>query len=400
MVIFSLALAAGAAYAVPTSPRGVSTVSIDNPVPVGKSPTTGLDWTGDYKPILVQINNYVPSRPQWNLSEADIVYEAINAGYGNGIDRRYHTRYTGVYSDNHPSFVGPVRSARIHHLSLRDEWDAVLVHWGGNDWKDSQGKPLITNILGYFKAHNISTSDPYDFSVDGANDGHDYNGSENNLNDQLTRSTKGEYARNGENNAIANLDVIAAAYWPKDFTAHSHAYQFTDTPSEGIDGAVEISIVYGDDFAPSYTYNPVSKVYERSYCGEPEIDGYTKKRIVASNVIVQRATTTFYNGMADGVLIQLVGEGEADLFIQGRHIPAKWVRKGDSDRTIFYNSLGVEIPLAPGKTWIQLITNTMDYTYTRPDGSVITQKPGKTASDLETMSLDPESEQRVQTESD
>ena len=79
-----------------------------NEVPEGKSPTTGLDWEGEYRPVLVQISNSDGARPHWNMSEADIVYESLLWGPG-------HTRYSCLFNDNHPEFVGAVRSARLHH---------------------------------------------------------------------------------------------------------------------------------------------------------------------------------------------------------------------------------------------------------------------------------------------
>ncbi|HIT69578.1 MAG TPA: DUF3048 domain-containing protein, partial [Candidatus Aphodomonas merdavium] len=87
-----------------------------NEVPEGKSPTTGLDWEGEYRPVVVQISNSAEARPHWNMSAADIVYESLLWGPG-------HTRYTLVFNDNHPDYVGAVRSARINHCQIRQEWD-------------------------------------------------------------------------------------------------------------------------------------------------------------------------------------------------------------------------------------------------------------------------------------
>ncbi|MDR1570611.1 MAG: DUF3048 domain-containing protein [Oscillospiraceae bacterium] len=408
LVLIAAVIVSACAYAVPISPRAQTSGSgfslfNDNPVPFGKSPTTGLDWTGEYKPVLVQVNNYLPSRPHWNLSAADIVYETINGGYGNSNDRRYVTRYTAVYNDNRPTLVGAVRSARVHHLSLREEWDCPIVHFGGNDWYADSAKknPLPTNILAFFRQQNVSTSDPKDFSIDGANDGHDYNGSNNDFTQQLTRWTQSGEPREADHNAVANVELIVNEYYPEDYAPRNHAFSFTDTPPTGFDSAIALSIEYGEDYLPSYTYNEATRTYERSYCGEAQYDGYSKERLVASNVIVQRATTTFYNGMSDGVLIDLVGEGDADIFVGGRHIPAKWIRKNLADRTVFVDQMGVEIPLLPGKTFVQIIANTMNYTYTRADGSVITQTPDSNKiTEMENMEFDPESEERVRTESD
>lgn len=334
----------------------------DNEVPYGKSPTTGLDFTGTYQPVMVQISNASQARPQWNLSEADIVYEAIIWGPG-------HTRYTAIYNDSHPAFVGPIRSIRLHNAQLRHEWDCPLVFWGGQDMAG-------TSVKDFFKEQNV----PESMRFDGT-------GSFGKSVAAITARSSGEYARPAPHNAYANLQALMAEYYPTDYTPRNHAFQFTDTPAMGFDSATEIAISYGNDYNPSYVYNAAMQLYERSYNGEPEYDGYTNERIVASNVIVQRTKHTYYNGIASRPIIETTGEGEAEIFIGGRHISGKWVRKSLSDRTVFVDSTGVEIELLPGKTFIQIISNTMDFTYTREDGTKVTVSYDKEISDMEAMEL-------------
>lgn len=361
----------------------------DNPVPQGYSPTTGLPFTGEYKPLLVQVNNYVESRPQWNLSKADIVYETINAAFGASGLKRYHTRYTAVYSDEHPAFVGPIRSARVHHMSLREEWDAPIVHWGGTDWADS---PL--NINTYLKNHNVSINDPNDYSINGI-DGHDNTGTLNDSNAQLTRATVGEYARTGDNNGVANLDVIVSKFYPTDKIPPNHAFRFVNQiPQVGVD-VIGLSIKYGDAYEPEYTYNASTRVFERSYDGKPQIDGYTNERIVASNVIVQRVPTKFIASNSAGVSMELVGVGKADLYIGGKCIVGNWVRASESSRTVFVDDNGAEIPLMPGKTFIQIIPTSLEYTMTRADGTIQNMVMDGVIAETELEEIDPVTEQEA-----
>ncbi|HML45767.1 MAG TPA: DUF3048 domain-containing protein [Clostridia bacterium] len=334
----------------------------DNEVPYGKSPTTGLDFTGIYQPVMVQISNATGARPHWNLSEADIVYEAIIWGPG-------HTRYTAVYNDSHPAFVGPIRSIRLHNAQLRQEWDCPLVFWGGQSMAG-------TSVKEFFKTQNV----PESILFDGT-------GGFGKAVADITARSSGQYARIAPHNAYGNLEALLSEYYPADYTSRNHAFQFTDIPAMGFDSAAEIAISYGNDYNPSYTYNAAAQVYERSYNGEPEYDGYTNERIVASNVIVQRTKHTYYNGIASRPLIETTGEGEAEIFIGGRHIRGKWMRKNLNDRTVFVDATGVEIQLLPGKTFIQIISNTLDFTYTRDDGAKITVSYDKAISDMEAIEL-------------
>ncbi|MDR2504990.1 MAG: DUF3048 domain-containing protein [Oscillospiraceae bacterium] len=327
-----------------SSPTTAVRAFSDNPVPFGKSPTTGLDFTGEYKPVMVQISNgYEGDRPQWNLSEADIVYESIYWGPG-------HTRYSAIFSDNHPSFVGPVRSARIQHVMLREEWDAPFVFWGGQ-------KDAGTNIYDLMDSYKLKRAFRWD-------------GTSNDTVKYMGRSS-GQYARPNPHDAIADIAALVANMWPVDHIPKSHAFKFSDETPKGNDTAVEIEINYwpGKEwYHPSFKYNAATGVYDRYYNGELSIDGYSGEQMVAANVIVQRQKLTYYNGTSSRPIYEVVGEGEADIFIDGQFIRGKWIRSSINDRTVFTTSLGVEVALKPGKTFIQIIPNTLDYTYTNADG--------------------------------
>jgi hypothetical protein len=344
-----IALNATGALAVPIAGRssaagGGALQYSDNPVPYGISPTTGLPTVNmEYKPLIMVMSNQPEARPHWNMSEADIVYEAVYSGPS-------HTRYTLVYNDTMPDMAGGLRSARVFSASLRQEWDCPFVFWG---WQTLTG----TSVSDYFKQHNVDLK----FQI---------NGVTNKYEDVLFR-TSGQFARRSPHNAAANLAAISAKYYP-DYTPRNHAYKFSDTVQNGYDSAVAVNINYGEDYNPTYTYNEAQRLYERSYNGQPEMDGYTGKRIVASNVIVQRVKLMFFNNTSSRPVYELVGEGLADMFIGGRHIQGKWVRNSDDSRTVFIDFMGNEVPLLPGKTFIQLVANTLDYTYTRQDGAVIT----------------------------
>ncbi len=142
LVVSSVAVAAPMTSNQTTMPHSYQTgVASIIEVPEGKSPVTGLDFDGLYRPMVVQISNSAEARPHWNLSEADIVYESIYWGPA-------HTRYTAIYNDNHPDYVGSIRSARVNHCEIRQEWDAPFVYFGG---QEDPG----TSILDYFKQQGV-----------------------------------------------------------------------------------------------------------------------------------------------------------------------------------------------------------------------------------------------------
>lgn len=318
-----------------------------NEVYDGLSPITGMPWTGEYRPIVVQMSNASQARPHWNLSEADIVYESILWGPG-------HTRYTAIFNDNHPDYVGPLRSARINHCEIREEWDAPFLFYGGQQDSGS-------SIYDFFKQHNVPESMRFDGTW-----GRPYN---NALGRDQTRVSP--------HNAYADLQRLATEFWPKDENGadhkpKQHALKFSNTPTRGPDSAVEIHVVYdAKDYYPSYKFNPQTRVYERYYNGEKMIDAKTDKTIVASNVIVQFTEMRYVNNRPSRPLIQMTGGGFFDAFIDGRHLRGTWERKSLSDRTVFMDSSGEEITLLPGKTFIQVIPMDMSYKYITEEGSEV-----------------------------
>lgn len=349
-VIFTLLMSvtAGAApmtYNNLTMPSAYTTGAYGvNEVPDGKSPTTGLDWEGEYRPVAVQVSNSAEARPHWNMSAADIVYESLLWGPG-------HTRYTLIFNDEHPDFVGAVRSARLHHCQIRQEWDCPFVFYGG---QDTSG----TSIYDFFKDNSVGT----EFRFDGVKGGV---GSK-----VLSRSNE----RVSPHNAVVDLKALVEENWPADedgnpYKPTSHAFKFSeDNYTKGYDTAISMDFSYADDYEPSYVYNVDEGVYERYYNGEQQYDGYTEEPIVASNVIVQFCETYFYNGSASRPVVEMTGSGVCDVFVGGGHIRGTWSRKALGDRTIFMDMNGEEITLKPGKTFIQVIASSDVFEYTEANG--------------------------------
>ena len=128
----------------------------ENKTPDGISPTTGrtlsklyvpegyagLAATGRYLPMLVQIGNDgggVGNRAPWGVAYADILYETP-------LTRSHETRITAVFSDMIPDSVGFVRSARIGHVWLSEEWGGGFLFYGQQEVEGSDVKAEIKRI--------------------------------------------------------------------------------------------------------------------------------------------------------------------------------------------------------------------------------------------------------------
>ena len=75
--------------------------------------------------------------------------------------------------------------------------------------------------------------------------------------------------------------------------------------------------------------------------------------ITFSNVIVQGITMKWKGSTRPDPV--LIGTGNADYFIGGRHIAGVWEREDYNSRTVFYGPDGEEIELQRGRTLIILM---------------------------------------------
>lgn len=310
-----------------------------NPEVPGESPVTGLSWEGSYMPMLVQIDNAdggIGDRAPWGASQADIIYETP-------LHKNGDTRLSYLFSDVVPESVGPVRSARLTHVELREEWDCGFLFYGGQEYEG-------TNILDAFRENGTNKSLLFSGMVSEGKPWKKY----------YTR-VKG---LPGPHDIDANVKAMQALI-PADTKAPSRPYLFTDElPSLG-DFASSISITLKlAKYSSNFTYDPESNVYLRYVGGEPYIDKSTGEQLSFSNLIIQRTNVSFYHGISDRPLTVNIGSGNADIFIGGRYIPGYWVRTSMKQRTVFFDQEGNELKLQRGKTFISMIDYSSPVTYT------------------------------------
>lgn len=311
-----------------------------HPAIEGESPVTGLPWTGTYLPMLVQIDNDqggVGDRAPWGAAQADIIYETPLHGGG-------QTRLSFLFSDVIPESVGPVRSARVTHAELREEWDAGFLYYGG---QDADG----TSINDVFRKTGASKK------------GVLFQGTASE-----SKPWKQYYTRvsglQSPHNVDANVKAMQALI-PEGFTPPVRPFLFTDELSYTGESATEISIKQRNTaYASSFTYDPVANVYWRFVNGQPYIDKNSQAQLSFANLIIQRTKVTYYNDDPARPVTVDVGSGNADIFIGGKYIPGTWVRTGIKERTIFFDQDGNELQLQRGKTFISMVDYSIAVSYT------------------------------------
>lgn len=363
----------------PTEKRGIQLQKVgDNTVEAGISPTTGrtlstlsvpegftgMAKTGRYLPMMATIGNDdggVGNRAPWGAAYADVVYETLLYRASGPT-----TRLLFVFNDIIPDSLGPIRSVRVTHVWLREEWGAAFMYHGQQTYDGSSAVEEF-RLLGHDYIF-----DPLLFNGwAGAKDWERY----------FTRrsGTVSPYNRNV--NPVGIYHLVDDSY-----VAPNHTYKFTDEIPEG-DPALNVTVTWrGGDrdnvSGSSLIYDATQNAYLRYMRYGNELRPWTDRdegsQIAFANVIVQ-FTKSEFNHRRDAPIQRVIGkdltaaEGNADFFMGGKHVSGYWKRDSATDRTIFYGPDGDEVSLQRGKTLIIIFPddNTLLVDDYAPSGSSV-----------------------------
>ena len=349
----------------------------DNEIPEGVSPTTGRNLaevretvpetslgmavTGRYLPVMVQIVNNKDATGAFaplNAASADIVYQTML--YSDGRDRM-----TMIFCDVIPDYIGYVRSTRLTHLKIRQEWDCPYVTSG-----------FAPSALERLSAYGLTQKSPILFVGDYLDT--------NKIVGRI-KGKQGVTVPGGASNEVFHLKGVVEDMVSEDCLPRTHAFRFTDEKPQGGDEAtfIYVNLANGSDadmFNSRLEYDEETNTYTRyltrgnkpvayadnhpdnltivrnemdrekwDYLVDALIPG---EEFEFSNVIVQFVDYNWISFEAPDPI--LVGTGNADYFMGGRHLAGVWQRIDDNSRTVFYGENGEEIELQRGKTLIIL----------------------------------------------
>ncbi len=420
LTILVLALsctAAGAdiASAKAIDPSAIRNITINpagvNPWPTdGTSPTTGrnLDQlaeeheeqlaegylgmavTGVYYPIMVQHSGFsagAETGAPFYGSYADVFYETAKSQTG-------HARMCMIFNDFLPRFAGASRSTRIGYLSIRQEWNAPYFFQGR---QLTAGGP--TDVNAFISRLGLPDSgtgkEPWSQKVifDGNSGFKEWLKYRYTVDKKLPRG----------NNVVWDL---ASAYsnflGERSFEDHNHTFRFGDLP-EGGDSAETVFVYFNTKgtkqkdgsywyyFNTMYEYDEDENAYYRYSIEDLKQPQNNAHLFVEHNIEIEKATKSAQDGKKEGTVINsctlsygepitfaniiiqyvdanwnaggqcpnptLLGTGNADYFMGGKHYAGVWDRQQINDRTVFYGPDGNEMPLQPGRTIIVI----MDY---------------------------------------
>lgn len=272
----------------------------------------------EYQAFGIMISNSKEARPQSGLGLADVVYEIAVETYS-------ITRFLAIFASNHPDKVGPSRSARIPFVRMIQEWGLPFSHYGAARHGQGDADSLIVEI-----------NPPRRFDgVRGIN------------NEFFFRSTD----RIAPHNAYFNSEKALVKIPELDYEPHFFFDDETNITGKRIS---KLSLRYSAYTPVKYEYDSESNKYKRFIHDQPMMDAYTNEQISVTNIIVQHVPHKMVEDV-HYVLVDFLGEGKAEFYINGSYEEGTWKKESYSTFTQFFTSKGEPLVLLPGNTWIQLV---------------------------------------------
>ncbi|HEV1998615.1 MAG TPA: DUF3048 domain-containing protein [Candidatus Dormibacteraeota bacterium] len=263
-------------------------------------------------PILIQIENSAPSRPQAGLQAASLIFQYVTEA---GI-----TRFSAIFH-RVPGVVGPVRSARFISQYLYHRFDSVLMASGAGD-------ATLTRVVrdpgikgGFFNdyapqfffrwggraaPHNVYTRQDQMLAVAGQG---------------LRPPTSTDVLRSNDWTATEAAPHVDVPFLHSSFDFGNGSYSVVT------DGRVQADVLYG-------TVRPQSVV-----------------------VMHVRQFTTAEIHDVNGVLgrdFDMNSGGAAEAYAHGTVSRGRWVSPGYNRPLQFVDPAGQQVGLPPGLSWVVL----------------------------------------------
>jgi hypothetical protein len=275
--------------------------------------------------LAVKVENLPQARPQFGLNDADVIYEEPVEG---GI-----TRFIVIFQCSDAGRIEPVRSGRLIDPEIVMQYGAhpLFAYSGAID-------PVIAEVdssslidVGDNRAPDAFWRDPARYSPH-----------------NLASST-------------SNLYSAGAAEQDQPVAPHP-VFEYGSLPRGARPAAsVHIAYPYSD---LTWTWHQKIGQWTRSYSDTGLANLGDGGQISATNIVVMRVVMypSPYVEDATGAhenIVTLTGSGPLEVLRNGAAISGTWRRANLSDTTQLSDSAGHQIPLAPGRTWVELVPTTV-----------------------------------------
>jgi hypothetical protein len=324
-ILLTIALAAGGlagckkkepASAIPAPPE-------DEPV---FWPYTGLEAENsdiiERRPLSVKIENSDVSRPQTNVSKADIVYETMVEGG--------ETRLNCIYQSDIPDEVGNIRSARLSDVWIVPQYNALFFYSGSNREVNAGLKSVDISNMYIDRAPSLY-----------------YRSNDSFAPHNLYLKLGGAYKEAKKMKLDTKLDNIKPLVFGKVSESQESLYK----PASGV------TIPFANYSSVTWNWSEEDGKWLREQGGKIHEDKATGKQISCDTIVVMLAKYTVA-AMKDPAGnptydCTLGGEGEAMILRDGKAIECTWKADADTPPT-FTDANGDTVNLKPGETWFEV----------------------------------------------
>ncbi len=297
---------------------------------VARCPLTDLPAPGGVVPdrpaLAVKIGNEPEgARPQSGLDEADVVYDTPAEGFV--------MRYIAVYQCANAASIGPTRSLRWVDWHIMAAYGHPILAFAGGinpdvDTVMSLGWLHPADLLAGAQAaaHRISSRVPPD---------------------NLYTSTAALYK------------LFPGATGPP-----APVFDFTRALPAGASHVRSFGVDFSYDTDVVWTWDEPAHAWLHTYSGVPDVDALTGQPVTATNVVVEIVHYTIgpyieSPGGSGDIESQTVGSGPGYVLRGGKAIAVTWHRAALSRPTRFTDGAGQAVGLAPGRTWVEIVPDTV-----------------------------------------
>lgn len=295
------------------------------PPPPPICPLTGEEATAGKLPhrpaLAIKIENHPDARPQAALNLADVVYEEpVEGGY---------TRFIAVFHCESSDRVGPVRSGRTTDPDVLRQFGPAVFGYAGAVGAVKREVPRA----GLVDVNYLNAADAY--------------------------------VRDGARAAPHDLYTTTTALW-KAAASEAGAPDPIFTYAESYEGKARrtagVRLPFSTVADVVWTWSKREGAWLRAH-GEIAHELEDGSPVSATSVVIQLVDVT-----ASQILdaagnpspdVELTGSGKAYVLRDGKVIVGRWERASLDDLTRFVTKDGAEIPLAPGRTWVELLPSTV-----------------------------------------
>jgi hypothetical protein len=302
-------------YVAPPPPPPTLAAPLPPPLPAaaaGPLPGQGLPLSGPLPyPLLIQIENTPPSRPQAGIAAASIIFEYVTESD--------ITRFSAIFH-RVPGVVGPVRSARFISLYLYHRFDAVMMASGAG--AATYGRVFAEPGTGAI-FNDFDNAGKYFFRWGGRPAPH---------NVYTSQASMLAVAAGGLRPPQAT-DVLRSSDWAAtepathiEVPAQRASFDyFLGTYNVVTDGVVQTDVIYGDLRPQSVV---VMHVHQWTTCAIHDVNGVC------------------------GRDFDMNAGGAAELYARGTVNRARWASPGEHQALQFIDPAGKQVGLPPGLVWV------------------------------------------------